>query len=75
LHLDDAWYKLCWVRTTVDLDAALPGRAKRLALSEGKTLGAVLSDAWVAYLGRRKPDGDFARFAGLRHRHRLESAG
>jgi hypothetical protein len=42
------------MRTTVDLDPAVLDRAKRLALSEGKTLGAVLSEALGAYLGKRK---------------------
>jgi hypothetical protein len=42
------------MRTTVDLDPAVLDRAKRLALSEGKTLGAVLNEALAAYLGKRK---------------------
>ena len=42
------------MRTTVDLDPSVLERAKRLALSEGKTLGAVLSEALGAYLGKRK---------------------
>jgi hypothetical protein len=42
------------MRTTVDLEAAVLERAKRLALAEGKTLGSVVNDALVAYLGRRK---------------------
>ena len=42
------------MRTTVDLDPAILERAKRLALSEGKTLGAVFSEALAAYLGKRK---------------------
>lgn len=43
------------MRTTVDLEQSVLERAKRLALAEGKTLGAVLNEALVAYLGRRKP--------------------
>jgi len=42
------------MRTTVDLDPSVLERAKRLALSEGKTLGAVLNEALAAYLGKRK---------------------
>jgi hypothetical protein len=42
------------MRTTVDLDPAVLERAKRLALSEGKTLGSVLNEALAAYLGKRK---------------------
>jgi hypothetical protein len=43
------------MRTTVDVDAAVLRRAKRLADSENKTLGSLVSDALVAYLGKRKP--------------------
>lgn len=42
------------MRTTVDLDPAVLDRAKRLALSEGRTLGSVLNEALAAYLGKRK---------------------
>jgi len=42
------------MRTTVDLDPAVLERAKRLALSEGKTLSSILSEALAAYLGKRK---------------------
>jgi hypothetical protein len=42
------------MRTTVDLDEALLERAKRLALSEGKTLGSVVSEALASYLAKRK---------------------
>jgi hypothetical protein len=42
------------VRTTVDLDPALLERAKRLALAEHRTLGAVLGDALAAYIGSRR---------------------
>ena len=42
------------MRTTVDLDEAMLDRAKHLALREGKTLSAVVSDALAAYLGARK---------------------
>jgi predicted transcriptional regulator len=43
------------MRTTVDVDEALLKRAKRLADSENRTLGSVVGDALVAYLGKRKP--------------------
>ena len=43
------------MRTTVDLDEAVLKRAKRLADSENRTLGSLVGDALVAYLGRRKP--------------------
>lgn len=42
------------MRTTVDLDEAMLDRAKHLALHEGRTLSAVVSDALAAYLGARK---------------------
>jgi predicted transcriptional regulator len=42
------------MRTTVDLDPAVLNRAKRLALSEGKTLGSLLNEALAAYLAKRK---------------------
>jgi hypothetical protein len=42
------------VRTTVDLDPGVLERAKRLALTEKRTLGSLLNDAMVAYLGSRK---------------------
>jgi hypothetical protein len=42
------------MRTTVDLDPTVLDRAKRLALSEGKTLGSVLNEALAAHLGRRR---------------------
>lgn len=41
------------MRTTVDIDPAVLERAKKLAHSERRTLGSVLSDALAAYLGRR----------------------
>lgn len=42
------------MRTTVDIDDALLERAKRLALKERKTLGAVVGQALAAYLGTRR---------------------
>jgi hypothetical protein len=43
------------MRTTVDIDPAVLQRAKRLADSENRTLGSIVGDALVAYLGKRKP--------------------
>jgi predicted transcriptional regulator len=54
LHLDAPARYDAFMRTTVDLDPAVLDRAKRLALSEGKTLGSVLNEALAAYLGKRK---------------------
>ena len=42
------------MRTTVDIDDGLLERAKRLAHKEKQTLGAVVSQALAAYLGKRK---------------------
>ena len=42
------------MRTTVDLDAALLERAKRLAAKDGRTLSALVNGALAAYLGARK---------------------
>lgn len=42
------------MRTTVDIEDALLERAKRLALKEQRTLGAVLGQALAAYLSSRK---------------------
>jgi hypothetical protein len=42
------------MRTTVDIDDALLERAKRLALKEQRSLGAVLGQALAAYLSSRK---------------------
>lgn len=42
------------MRTTVDIDEALLERAKRLALEEKQTLGAVVGQALAAYLGSRR---------------------
>jgi predicted transcriptional regulator len=42
------------MRTTVDIDDGLLERAKRLALKEKQTLGAVVSQALAAYLSSRK---------------------
>jgi predicted transcriptional regulator len=42
------------MRTTVDIDEALLERAKRLALKEKQTLGAVVGEALAAYLGARR---------------------
>jgi len=42
------------MRTTVDIDDGLLERAKRLALKEKQTLGAVVGQALAAYLGSRK---------------------
>jgi predicted transcriptional regulator len=45
------------MRTTVDIDEALLERAKRLALKEKQTLGAVVGQALAAYLGGRRQAG------------------
>ncbi|MDF3071042.1 MAG: hypothetical protein K0R38_6643 [Polyangiaceae bacterium] len=45
------------MRTTVDIDDALLERAKRLALKEKQTLGAVVGQALAAYLGTRRQAG------------------
>ena len=45
------------MRTTVDIDDALLERAKRLALKEKQTLGAVVGQALAAYLGSRRQAG------------------
>lgn len=42
------------MRTTVDIDPGVLERAKKLALSERRTLGSVLNDALAAYLGKRR---------------------
>ena len=42
------------MRTTVDIDEGLLERAKRLALKENRTLGAVVGQALAAYLDSRK---------------------
>jgi hypothetical protein len=42
------------MRTTVDLDEALLERAKKAALGEQRTLGAVLNDALRAYFAGRR---------------------
>jgi hypothetical protein len=42
------------MRTTVDIDDALLERAKRLALKEKSSLGAVVGEALSAYLSSRK---------------------
>jgi predicted transcriptional regulator len=42
------------MRTTVDLDARLLDRARRLAVKEQRTVSAVLGDALAAYLASRK---------------------
>ena len=42
------------MRTTVDIDEALLERAKRLALKEKQTLGAIVGQALAAYLGSRR---------------------
>jgi len=42
------------MRTTVDIDDGLLERAKRLALKEKQTLGAVVGQALAAYLSSRK---------------------
>ena len=42
------------MRTTVDLDAGLLERAKRLALGERRTLSALVNEALVAYLSSRR---------------------
>jgi predicted transcriptional regulator len=47
------------MRTTVDIDEAVLDRAKRLASSEKRTLGALVSEAVAAYVAvRRKPTKD-----------------
>ena len=42
------------MRTTIDLDAVLLERAKRLALKDGRTLSAIVNGALASYLGGRK---------------------
>lgn len=42
------------MRTTIDLDKQLLQRAKRLALSDGQTLSAVVNRALSAFLGSAK---------------------
>ena len=42
------------MRTTVDIEDGLLERAKRLALKEKQTLGAVVGQALAAYLGSRR---------------------
>ncbi len=42
------------MRTTVDIDDGLLDRAKRLALKERLTLGAVVGEALAAYLASRR---------------------
>ena len=42
------------MRTTVDIDDGLLERAKRLALKEKQTLGAVVGQALAAYLSSRR---------------------
>jgi hypothetical protein len=42
------------MRTTVDLDAVLLERAKRLAVKDGRTLSAIVNGALASYLGGRK---------------------
>jgi predicted transcriptional regulator len=46
------------MRTTVDIDEALLERAKRFALKEKQTLGAVVGQALAAYLGARRQAED-----------------
>ena len=50
------------MRTTVDLDPTVLERAKRLAQSEHRTLGSVVSDALAAYLAKRRPSAKDAPF-------------
>jgi Bacterial antitoxin of type II TA system, VapB len=45
------------MRTTVDIDDLLLERAKRLALKEKQTLGAVVGEALAAYLASRRLTG------------------
>jgi hypothetical protein len=42
------------MRTTIDIDAGLLERAKRLALKDQRTLSSVVNNALSAYLGGRK---------------------
>jgi hypothetical protein len=42
------------VRTTVDIDAALIERVKRLAVKERQTLSAIVNEALCAHLGMHK---------------------
>lgn len=47
------------MRTTVDIERRLLERAKRLAASQHRTLGALVGDALAAYLGAvRGPSTD-----------------
>ncbi|MCA9591808.1 MAG: hypothetical protein KC776_00815 [Myxococcales bacterium] len=50
------------MRTTVDIDARILERAKQLARAEGRTLGALVSDALSAYLGAKRSAAKDARF-------------
>lgn len=50
------------MRTTVDLDEVLLERAKRLALKEKQSLGALLNEALTAYLGARRQAGKDSPF-------------
>jgi hypothetical protein len=50
------------MRTTVDIDEGLLERAKRLALKQKQTLGAVVSEALAAYLGSRRQAGRDPQF-------------
>lgn len=45
------------MRTTVDIDDAVLERAKKLALKERQTLGAVVGQALAAYLAGRRLSG------------------
>jgi hypothetical protein len=54
LHLDADDAIFPEMRTTIDLDARLLERAKRLAVGERRTLSAVVNDALVAYLGSKR---------------------
>jgi hypothetical protein len=65
------------MRTTVDIEEGLLERAKRLALKEKQTLGAVVGEALAAYLGGRKQAGkdpDFELLVRGNPRARFPSA-
>lgn len=53
------------MRTTVDVETRVLERAKRLARRQGRTLGAVVSDALRAYLGAKKTAAREAPFEVL----------
>lgn len=53
------------MRTTVDIEDGLLERAKRFALKERQTLGALVGEALAAYLSSRRMAGKDPPFALL----------